>query len=238
MNFNFKGNESMKESILNDTRSMEHREHLKMHFCSARCISFSAIVMGAIAAISLSFLLNLLSLAIGFSAFPTTSDGQTAFAVSGFVGLVVCAILAMYPAGWIAGYLGRGLCMRKKMGELYGLGAWGLSLIVTIMLATYAGQFITQSTYLVNRNATLVNLTSAANKVVAEPTKKIEAAANMTPANPETGTTLGMVTFVSFFVFFIGFLAACFGGRMGMMHNRRALLARGGDYCEHCNHPH
>jgi hypothetical protein len=46
-------------------------------------------------------------LGIGISAFLTTEHGQLTFAIDGFLGLTLCSILAMLPAGYIAGKLAR-----------------------------------------------------------------------------------------------------------------------------------
>lgn len=225
----------MRETSLNDTRMVEHREHIRAHVCTVKCVSWSAIVMGAIIAISLSFLLNLLALAVGFSAFPAGANGQIAFGVGGFIGLVVCSFLAMFPAGWIAGYLGRSHCLRRKTGELYGLATWGLAGIISMALASSVGGFLAQSNYLVARNDMPMKFATATNAMVYEPAKKVEAAADLSTTHVDT-TTLGMVTFVTFFVFFIGAIAACFGGKLGMTYRRGTMMAN--HLCHHCSCPH
>ena len=208
--------------------NQEHREHIKSHFCNVRCISWSAIVIGAIVAVSFSFLLNLFALAVGLSAFPTTSDGQTTFAVWGFVGLIVLAIIAMFPAGYVAGVLGRSHCMKRKMGELYGVAAWGLALILTIFLASSLSQFVRQSSYLVNRQAISIKV----NNMNTDDVYKVDKTPQETTVqvNSEKATeAAGLATFATFFVFFIGFLAACFGGRCGMICKKQD------PNCIHCH---
>lgn len=208
----------------NSTSNPNHIDHIKSHFCTIGCVSWSAIIIGAIIAISFSFLLNMLSLAIGLTAFPTSSSGQTTFAVWSFVGLVIFAILAMFPAGYVAGLLGRSRCLKRKMGELYGLSAWGLALIVTMFLASSISQFVSQSSYLVNRQSINIKVTD----VNTGEMYKVNKAPNGTPTvnvDAEKATeTAGIATFATFFIFFIGLLSACFGGRCGMICKRKAIL--------------
>lgn len=213
--------------------STSHQEHIKSHVCTAGCISWTAIVLGALTAVSLSFILNLLALAIGLTAFPTGENGVAAFAVTGFVGLAVISIVVMFTAGWVAGVLGRGNCLRRKMGELYGIGTWCLALILYILLASSVGQFFSQTNYLINRNVVAVKLTEDVSKGTIEPTKKAVAAVQTLKVHPETAAiSLGIGTFVTFFLFFIGFLSCCFGGRVGMTYRRKSVL--NSNYCPHC----
>lgn len=200
-----------------------HIEHIKAHMCTARCFSWTAIFLGAITAISLSFLLNLLSLAIGLSAFPTSSDGQITFAVGGFIGLLICAVLAMFPAGYVAGFLGRANCLRRKSGELYGLAAWGLALILTMLLASSVGQFVSQATYLVNRQPVAVRLNEVNDNALYKVNQKTTGV-TVEVDNDKAKQATSLAILATFLIFFMGFIAACFGGRLGMMCKRKLML--------------
>jgi len=52
-------------------------------------ISWTAIFVGAIVAVGLSFLLNLFGIAIGLSAFTLSTDGASVLAVGGLVGMII-----------------------------------------------------------------------------------------------------------------------------------------------------
>jgi hypothetical protein len=220
----------------NRLNNKEHLNHITNHVCSYRCVSWTAIFMGALVAIAFSFILNLLCLGIGISAFPTTSDGQLVFAISGFIGLVICAILAMFPAGYVAGKLGRIYCLKRKAGELHGLGAWTIALIISILLGASVGNFVNQSTYIITRKPVDIRLTNLNNDKVYTVKQNNE---NAPPIKVEidpdkAADATAMATFATFFIFFVGLLAACFGGRCAMMCKKEEL-EKSHYHCEQCN---
>ena len=200
------------------TKIVTPDHHSHYHLCSMRCLSWSAIIFGAIVAVALGFLLNIFSLAVGLTAFPVDPEGKAQFAAWGFVGLVVLSIVSMFFSGWVAGLLGRNNCYKRKMGEFYGFGAWALSLIVTIFLVSQGNQFVSQKSYLIDRNVTPVQLTHEIS------TKVNEASAMMnkttTVDKEKASTALGIVTFATFFLLFIGAISAAFGGRVGIRYHK------------------
>jgi len=196
---------------------------------------------GALVAIGLSFLLNLFGVAIGLSAFSNSPEGTTAFAVSGFVGLVIAAFVSMFMGGWVAGHLGsRGCssngcscnsctnngsasncCNKRKSGELYGFAAWCLALIFTIILASPVSHFITQYNNVVNPYTTTVKMTNNEDAPLVTTQTRTSPSTNATTTQMTVNTekavnTLGQAAFITFFLFFIGALASCFGGHCGM----------------------
>ena len=106
-------------------------------------LSWTAIFAGAFVGVGASFLLNLLCVGIGLSAFSATEDGATVLAIGGFVGLVISAFISMFAAVWVAGYIGRPLSSNRHLGELYGFITWSVALILTILLASHVGKFVT-----------------------------------------------------------------------------------------------
>lgn len=203
-----------------NTNLEDHHSHY--HICSMRCISWSAIIFAAVVAIALSFLFNLFTLAVGLTAFPVSPEGKQTLAIGGFVWLVLIAVITMFIPGWVAGFLGRARCYKRRMGELYGFGTWGLALIATLFLVTQGSQFLSQRAYMVDRNLTAIELTNAVQQNV----RQVESAARKTtpPATKEDVTSAGVATFATFFILFIGALSATFGGRMGMRFHRNAKL--------------
>ncbi len=210
-------------------RNNEHLDPTHSHVCNNRCISWSAVFMGALVAIAFSFLLNLLCLGIGISAFPSTENGQLTFAVGGFVALVICSILAMFPAGYVAGKLGRTHCTKPKAGECYGLAAWTIALIVSILLGASMGNFVKQATYAVTRKPVEIRLANLNNDqvFVTNQNRNTNEPVKVDIDPDKAADATAMAIFATFAIFFIGMLAACFGGRCGMMCHQREL--------ENCN---
>lgn len=196
------------------------QKHEHDHVCGHHRVSGMAIVIGALVAIGLGFLANILSLAIGLTAFPVSTEGKVAFAATGFVWLVVLAIVTMFIAGWVAGWLGRPLAFKRKLGEIYGFSAWVLALVVTILLANSAGDYLTQRTYMVDRTNPAFQLTNQVTSAVTGQTARSSGGvrANTPEAEAEN---LGTISFATFFILFIGALSATFGGRVGIRHRRR-----------------
>ena len=193
--------------------------------CKSTTASFywPAVIVAALVGVGLSFLFSLLSLAFGFSAFSTDAVGETVFNVGGFIGLTVLAILSMFLVGWIAGYLGRSFCVKRYYGELYGLTAWCLTLIFSILLAASSERLIAHTSYLVNKNVTPTAFTVAAERTV----NKVTAIKNNLMTNTSHTVqeakmdALAMTSFVTFFLFFIGALASCFGGKCALCCKKR-----------------
>src|SRR5262245_61097816 len=110
------------------------------------CFSWRAVLAGALVAVGLSFLLNLFSLAIGLTAF-NVKDGALSLAIGGFIGMLIGVIAIMFFAGWVSGYLARHPNHDPRFGVFYGLAAWCLGLVITLILASQISQFITANSY-------------------------------------------------------------------------------------------
>lgn len=200
------------------------------HECCHRCVSWSAILMGALVAVTFGFLLNLLSLGIGLSVYSSTPDNPTVFAVGGFVGLVIFAFLTMMPAGFVAGKLGGAHCTKKRAGELYGIATWAVGFIITVLLASSIGNFVNQTTYLVNRNAINLRVVDLARNDTYQvqqnaPNNNTKTEVMVDPEKAAQATALA--TFATFFIYFMGLVASCLGGRMAVICNRRCMNQNG-----------
>lgn len=202
------------------------------HDCSHRCVSWTAIFMGALVAMSFGFLLNLLCLGIGLSVYSPDADHQMVFAVSGFVGLVVCAFLTMVPAGFVAGKLGGAHCTKKRAGELYGIATWAIAFIITVLLASSVTNFVNQTGYLVYRNSIDLRVTELAHGdlVHVQPANNQNNNKTVVQIDPDKAAqATSLATFATFFIYFMGLVASCLGGRMAVICNRRCMAQ--GDSC-------
>lgn len=186
-----------------------------------RCFSWSAVIVGALIALGIGFLLNLFSVAIGLTAF-AHSDSATTLAVGGFIGMVIVAIVSMGVGGWVAGHIGanKAYChdgvYSCNYGALYGFTAWCLSLVFAVFLSAHMGSFVATSTAMLSGPVAVQGV--AVSGVDSKPTvvtvQKNEDSARVT-ANvnaDDAAKAAAMATFVTFFLFFIGALAAAIAG--------------------------
>jgi len=94
-----------------------------------RPLSWTAVMAGAIAALVIHFLLNLLGLGMGATALTPTTD-ETTSSATGFAWWSIAGIIAALSGGLIAGRLA------KQGGHLnamsHGLAAWSVSTLVVV----------------------------------------------------------------------------------------------------------
>lgn len=174
-----------------------------------KCVSWTAILVGALVGLGLSFLLNLFGVAIGLS-MTTTQQGVVSFAVGGFLGLLIGAVASMFIAGFVAGFLGRACVVNRHLGVLYGFTTWCVMLVLTALLTlpvnrfigTYSGFISTPSSVHVENNSVVV-----ANEVTND----------TTTVSNNAQKDLALATFFVFVLFFIGAFSSCAGGYFGMV---------------------
>lgn len=191
--------------------------------CRIKCISWSAIIIGALVALGLGFLMNLFGVSIGLSAFTTSSEGVKTLAIGGYFGLLIGTIIIMFVSGWIAGYLGRTHCIKRDLGAVYGFTTWTLSLIMMVLLTSHLTQFATTPNYALDysKNSTNYNVTTTSNSRAPLVTEgktnpSTNASANIV-VNPEKAVNLmGLSLLLTFILFFAGAIASCFGGYFGI----------------------
>lgn len=195
--------------------NMKHK-----HLCCVKCVSWTAIFIGALVAVGLSFLLDVFGVAIGLSAFTTNKEGMVTLAVGGYIGMVLSVIIAMFVAGWTTGYLGRSHCSNRNLGALYGFAMWCVAFIVTVLLVTQVNQFVSITHYsLYGTNVASVNLGLPqvaaplyANKHADDSTYST----HVTPSTEKTTNQLGQALLLLFVLFFIGALSSCIGAYAGL----------------------
>lgn len=203
--------------------------HACRHLCGIKCVSWGAIVAGALVGIGVTFLFNLFGAAIGIYVFNMT-DGMMSFAWGGLIGVLIATIISMFLAGHVAGYLGRPACARNSMGVIYGFTTWSLMLLLVIVFASYLGQYLSNFTTSLSDPATIVLATPQtapeSQQSSMAVTKKPTASSNQTQktqtetrgqtdmSNPLANRfSVGM--FIVFILFFVGALSSCIGGMCG-----------------------
>jgi hypothetical protein len=179
--------------------------------------SWTPVILGALTALGLGFLLDLFGKGIGLTLYTTDINGATALAIGGFLGMIIGSIAAMFTAGFIAGFFAAPTCSKKNYGIVYGFAAWCLSLLLIAgfssamsnMGHTLSGEMITSTKEI---GATTQNVTS-----------RLHPATDLGDTAAEKKVrAVGIITFSMFVLFFIGAFSACIGGYCGFqcLHNR------------------
>ena len=191
-------------------------------------VSWNAIFAGALIAIGLSFLLNLLCLAIGLTAFSTTSEGASTFVAGGFLGLTISAIIAMFMGGLVAGSLAKSRCCEGKhnVGELHGFAAWCVALLFMMLTAGPSSALILSANNSVNHAMANVQASSGHGEpLTADKAHSAMGNPNLSVNGEVAAETMAATSFATFFLFFIGALSSSFGGRCGVMCCRKGKMA-------------
>lgn len=171
------------------------------HHCCA--VSWSAIIAGALVAFSLSVLFRLLNTGLGLVTFPESFHAPASLSILAYVWLIICAIVAMFCAGYVAGKIFRHHSSSSCGGFIHGFLAWSLALLLSIMIAAHFAQ--------AGAHVLAANVAESTN---------VEANATQNDATSEqrtehAATVLGGVTLGIFFLFLIGAASASLGGYVG-----------------------
>lgn len=216
-----------------ETQMMQEQERPKVR-CGypSKRISWTAIIVGALVGVGLSFLLNLFAIAMGLSAVTVGKTGSMVLTLGGILGLVLGNVIAMIAAGYAAGYLGRMHCPRN-LGILYGFTTW----CVALLLSSFVLSDI--SHYTSNYSQTVVG-----KNVVHQPTDENGAAgktqhtvvkgrANEVPSSSQnanedellaTTWDLAYGAFVIFALFLISAVSACIGAGWAMRKRKEEIV--------------
>ncbi len=178
----------------------ENGQHAK----ECKCLSWKPIFAGALVAIGLTFLLNLFSVAIGLTAFTTSSEGVESLALGGLLGTSIGIVASMFASGWVAGYLGQPHCTKRHLGALYGFLTWCLALLVSVFLVSHIEQYVTFYGHFLSGTTAELQMNAA------------------TPAGNATAhmatKSLVISTYIIFCLFFLSAFASSLGGHLGMRY--------------------
>lgn len=119
-------------------------------------VSWGAIFAGAVVAVIVQFLLNLLGLGIGLTTleFAGGDDSAGGFGMAQGIWTVVSALIALFTGGWVAGRLAG--MPRKTDGALHGVVTWALTTLLTLyLLTTGVGAIVSGATSLLNQGVNL-----------------------------------------------------------------------------------
>jgi hypothetical protein len=172
--------------------------------------SWTAIFVAALIGVGLTFLLNLLSVAVGLSIFSEQTSDKITVSILGLIGFILVAVLSMFTTGWIAGRLSILPSVHKYWGCLYGFSAWCLSLVATIILLMNMIQFTQFHSNFTSKNLTAIKITN-----------QIPMLTQSQGSNAETDTRIiSLNAYVTFSFFLVGALASALGGYLGFRETK------------------
>ena len=119
-------------------------------------VSWGAIFAGAVVAVVVQFLLNLLGLGIGLTTleFVGGDDSAGGFGMAQGIWTVISALIALFSGGWVAGRLAG--MPRKTDGMLHGVVTWALTTLLTLyLLTTGVGAIVSGATSLLGQGINL-----------------------------------------------------------------------------------
>jgi hypothetical protein len=171
-----------------------------------KCISWSAVVAGALTAIGLGFLIHVFTSGLGLSLYTTDTTGLTTLAIGTFIWLLVAGYFAMFFSGFVSGALTRYNFGSRCAGAFHGFIAWCLAIAISLILTAHVGMATTNLTQATKTTPDVVNVvgTVTDNKV---PTTTVEKTNN-----------LGIGVLSVFFVFLIGAIGSTVGGYFGAQY--------------------
>lgn len=196
----------------------------EQHYCNPyKRISWSAILIGALVGLGLSFLLNLFGIAIGLSAFTVDSEGGVALVAGGVIALIISTIAAMVVSGYAAGYLGRYYSPQRNLGIVYGFATWSAALVLSAVIGAHVSSYVTSYTNTISRSTVVMDHhNNAPASLVVHHDDNTNNDANQRSMKATTSAdTLAWGAFSVFVLFFIGAIAACIGACWGMSSQRQ-----------------
>lgn len=196
---------------------MEHSAHIPHTVIKPR-LCWSAIIAGAFVGVGLGFLLQLYNVAIGLSAYHSSSDGAMAIGIGGLIGLIVGAIVTTGVAGFVAGYLDPVCHHSHHRGVISGFLTWAISLLLGAFLIMPVSNYISSYTQAL---APRISVATNNQNIAVSTHKNTEKSSSQAQANIEvTPQALIGSSWMVFGLFFIGAFSSCIGACYGMRHRK------------------
>lgn len=187
--------------------------------CTHKSMSWGAILTGALVALGLTFLFNLLTIAVGLSLFTQNADGAKALTFAGYAWVLIGGYIILFISGWVAGRLIHHHCrLHWCNGVLHGFVTWTfyliLSMLVLAHMATPASVSLLRTTF--------VSVTE-----YDQPTPQERAAASSTTTETKAHRA-GLAALGSFFIFLVGAFGCSAGAAYGIRECRKECEANSG----------
>ncbi|CDZ79238.1 hypothetical protein BN59_03556 [Legionella massiliensis] len=188
--------------------------HLGENIIPGRRICWSAIFAGAFTGLGLGFLLQLYGIAIGLSAYSSSSSGGAVIAIGGFLGMLVGIIASMIAAGFVAGHLGRSCYSHCHDGVIYGFLTWSLALVLSAILLFPLTYYTSAYTKALSPTVEVTN-TLPHSIAIKSDANSTQGTMKTYPNIKTTPTALTGSSWILFLLFFIGAISSCVGACWG-----------------------
>lgn len=155
-------------------------------------VSWRAVFCGAVIALGLTFLFNLLTVSVGLSLYTKNDTGQMILGFVGFAWMMVGGYVLLFLAGWVTGKLshfeGNHRCM---YGTIVGFIMWSTYLLLSLLIVA-----------LVNKPFVMDVIGSFS--------------AILHTHNEKVPTAVGLTGLGTFIIFLMGAIGACAGTCFGL----------------------
>lgn len=179
-------------------KQISETEYCSKSSCNS-WVNWNAILVPALLAIGLSFLVNIFTAGLGLSAYTNNPEGQVTIMVSGFIWLFLIFYFIMFLMGYISGVMTQPF---RCAGVLHAFAAWSLALLINVALfsQTAANALGTPTYY--------------SYKTVANTQTQVQPNNNQV-VTQDTTNKMGIGVLGIFFIFLAGALGSCTGGYVG-----------------------
>lgn len=201
--------------VVGDTCATHPHMHAHTPVSLYKKMCWTAIFVGALVGLGLTFLLNLFGLSIGLSMFNVDSDGVMALAMGGLIGVLIGTVVAMMVAGFTAGWLGRFYCQNRNLGILYGFTTWTVMLLLSALVTAHVGNYVTAYTNKLT-NAVVVASVAEGNTNDVDVVKPSQNSPEKAVKISTTPSTIAWSAFFVFLLFFVGAISSCIGACWAM----------------------
>lgn len=186
--------------------------------CNTPCgkyVSWHAILAGAMTALGLTFLFNLLTVGLGLTMYTHNEQGMQVLAFAGFAWILIGIYILLFLSGWVTGRLvHRDYSLHCCNGALHGFIMWALYLILSILILSH----MTETTVILLKST----LATVSPETVASTTNAATTTATTSDIHKAGWSALG-----TFLVFFGGAFGACVGALYGIREGKKCLLKQG-----------
>lgn len=171
---------------------------------------WKAVWVGAIVAVGMTFLFNLLTIGIDLSLLKRNPNEMMALTFGTVAWMVVGSYVTLFIPGWVTGRLvNEEYSFHLGNGFLHGFVMWTIFLMINIiflLLLSLSSSAAALKTY-------FLNLTSIGNL-------------SQVQQSTEAVNQLGYLALVIFSIYFIGALGSCIGASCGIKESKRCHQAR------------
>ncbi len=206
-----------------------------------KIISWNAILIGALVALGLTFLFNLLTVAIGLTLFTKDPSGQMILTFAGFAWILIGGYVILFLAGWAAGRIvSHRHSLHGANGALHGFLAWTAYLLISLFALSHMAAdsaAVLLRTVAVNtqtQNEITLSSPNVSNNDVAN--TRAESRAESREEVKKINKS-GLATFATFFIFLVGAIGCCVGASYGIRESRRCHEKCALDNQNHYNNP-